>query len=283
MTPDATPLGRRHHLSLLGGGPATLLFVHGYGCNQTMWRHVAPALADRWRIALVDLAGFGLSAPDAYDPVRHASLDGHAQDIAGLARLLGDQPVVLVGHSVGAMVGLRAQAIAPEAIVAHAMVSPSACMLTTPTWPGGFDHDTAEALLAGQQRDMQAWAADVAQLVAGQDRWGPVTTELVASFCRADPRAAAQLAREAFLGDHRALLPLAHPSLVLQCDDDPIAPLAMGQAMQSQMPDSCLRVLGASGHCPHLTVPRQVVAALQDWLAALQRTGVLPASDALPA
>ena len=97
------------------------------------------------------------------------------------------------------------------------------------------------------------------------------------------PALAAQLARATFLGDHRALLPLAHPSLILQCDDDPVAPLAMGRAMQSRMPDSCLRVLGATGHCPHLTVPGQVVAALQDWLLALQRTGVLPAADRSPA
>jgi sigma-B regulation protein RsbQ len=282
VPPDATPLGQRHHLTLLGGGPATLLFVHGYGCNQAMWRHVAPALAHRWRIALMDLAGFGLSAPDAYDPVRHASLAGHAQDVAAVARLLGDRPLVLVGHSVGAMVGLHAQTLAPEAIAAHAMVAPSACFLEEADWPGGFEAATLEALLAGQQRDMAAWAADVAQLVAGQGRWGPATTELVASFCRADPRAAAQLARATFLGDHRALLPLAHPSLILQCDDDPVAPLAMGRAMQSRMPDGCLRVLGATGHCPHLTVPRQVVAALQDWLLALQRTGVLPAADHSP-
>lgn len=278
MLPTAHPTGRRHQLTLLGGGPATVLMVHGYGCHQGMWRRLAPLLAQGWRVALLDLAGFGAAQQGSYDPQRHADLHGHAQDVLAVAGLL-DGPLVALGHSVGATIAMLSAALDPGRFAALALLSPSPCFLNDGAYRGGFEADSLQALLDGQRHDMQAWARQVAALVAGDaPGWSALTAELAGSFCQADPRAAEQLARATFLGDHRALLTAMRvPSLVLQSARDAIAPPAVGRWMAERLPDCQLVEIDTDGHAPHLTAPRDCALALENWLQALQARGTLPA------
>jgi sigma-B regulation protein RsbQ len=272
-------VAHRHHLNVMGTGAVTLLMVHGYGCNQTMWRHVASALANDFRVALVDLVGFGLSDHSAYDPQRHAGLQGHAQDLVDVAALLADQPVVVVGHSVGASIGLLAETLDPRAFAGHVMVSPSPCFFDDGEYVGGTTHEDLRALLRLQAEDMQAWAQQVASLVVAEPAWGALAGELVASFCRARPEAAAQLAQATFLGDYRPLLEeVRKPTLLLQSMHDAIAPVAVGSYMQEKIPGSRLQLLAGSGHCPHLTQPAQCVEAMLRFL----RTLPLPVGSTVP-
>jgi sigma-B regulation protein RsbQ len=255
---------------VLGGGDATLLLVHGYGCNQVMWRHLAPVLAHRYRVVLLDLVGFGLSDHNAYDEGRYGELDAHARDVAEVAAAFAEQPLVAIGHSVGAMIALRAELAAPELFAAHVMVAPSPCFADDGDYHGGFAPAALEQLLAGQVSGLQQWADGVAALVAGEPQWSPLTRELSQSFCRADARAARQLARATFTGDHRDLLPaLRKPTLLLQASDDAIAPPAVGDFMQARIAGSRLRWIEAHGHCPHLTQPAACLQAIEEFLRQL--------------
>lgn len=265
------PLVRRHNLNLMGGGDATLLMVHGYGCNQAMWRHLAPRLADGWRVALMDLAGFGHSDHGCYEPGRYDRLRGHAEDVAGVALLLAEeQPVVLVGHSVGATVAMLADRLQPQAAVAHVMVAPSPCFMNQGDYRGGFDPEALRQLLAGQANGREAWAREVAMLVAGEAAWGPLASELAESFCRAEPRAALQLAHDTFLGDHRAeLAGLRKPTLLLQASQDPIAPPEVGEFMHRQIPRSVLQTVVGRDHCPQITQAAACAEAIRSFMQGL--------------
>jgi sigma-B regulation protein RsbQ len=270
MNPPSTPsdeICRRHHLNLMGSGDTTLLLVHGYGCDQRVWRHLAPVLADRYRVVLMDLMGFGDSDCAAYRADRYQGLDGHAQDVAAVGRALGPGRTVLVGHSVAAMVGVLADALAPEAFAAHVMVAPSPCLQNVGGYRGGFDAPQLEALLAAQDQDWFAWARTVTGWATGLPKWQPVAEELNESFGRADRRAARALARASFLGDHRAALPgLAKPTLVLQATQDPVASEQVGAYITASVGRGELRLVDSVGHFPHLTAPRECLREIERFL-----------------
>lgn len=261
---------RRHNIALMGSGATTLLLVHGYGCNQNMWRQMAPALADRYRVVLVDLLGFGLSDLSAYDQPRYDSLDAHAEDIADIGRTLGPGPIVVVGHSVGGIIGLLADAKAQDAFAAHIMIAPSPCYRNDGAYRGGFDDAELDALLQAQEADWDGWSREVSRLVMGLPDWEPLTGELLTSFCRADRRAATQLARATFLGDYRASLDtLQKPTLILQSTQDRIAPPAVGEFTTKAIAGSELRLIPNVGHCPHLTAAGACLREMEAFLGRL--------------
>src|SRR4051812_30451258 len=104
----------RNNVRVLGDGPATLVFAHGFGCDQTMWRLLAPAYAKRYRVVLFDHVGGGRSHLGAYDRGKYDSLHGYAEDVLELVEEFGSGPVFFVGHSVSAMMGLLADVKAPS-------------------------------------------------------------------------------------------------------------------------------------------------------------------------
>lgn len=259
---------RRHHVQVAGSGPATLFFAHGFGCDQTMWRLVQPAYAGRFRTVLFDLVGAGQSDLSAHDPEKYATLQGHADDVAELIGEFGRGPVVFVGHSVSAMIGLLADLKAPGRIAAHVMVAPSPCYLNDGDYHGGFGRADIEALLDTMDHNYLAWAGTMAPAIMGAPDRPELGTELAGSFCRSDPDIARHFARVLFLSDHRALLPaLNTPALILQCSDDMIAPVGVGRHMQQAMPGGTLKVIDNIGHCPHLSQPGAVIQAIDAFLA----------------
>jgi sigma-B regulation protein RsbQ len=91
--------------------------------------------------------------------------------------------------------------------------------------------------------------------------------ELRNSFCRADPEIAKHFARTTFLSDNRADLDgVEVPSLILQCSDDLIAPEVVGRYLNDHLPQSELRQLKATGHCPNLSAPEETTEAIKAWL-----------------
>ncbi len=263
-------LQARHNVRITGGGDTTLLFVHGLGCDQTMWRFVAPAFERRARVVCMDLVGFGRSRHADWTPGCYDGLDGHAHDVAAVARAYGGGRCIVVGHSVSAMIGLLADLQAPEAFLAHAMVAPSPCYLNEPGYPGGFDRAVLDETLAVLAADSRAWTQAMLPMLLSNAPDHPNTDELFASFCRAHPQALLQLARATFLSDLRPLLPqLAKPVLVVQSDDDLVAPFKVGLHMAATLRDCTLRVIANQGHCPHLTSPGACTAALSTFLDSL--------------
>ena len=260
------------HADLLNAsvrGPAgaqAIVFVHGFGCGQHMWRHVAPAFEDEYRIVLLDLPGSGGAAPASYDPVRHASLEGYRDDLALLLRELDLASVVLVGHSVAAMIGVLLQVAQPELVDRLVLVTPSARYLDDGDYVGGFSEGDIDELLELMSRNHLGWQDPLAALVAGE----PVSeakSELEQAFCRTHPEVAAQFAAVTFRGDNRADLPLVSaPTFVLQSAEDSIAPLTAGTFVRDAVPGAEMEVIATRGHCPHLTAPAETTAALRRFL-----------------
>lgn len=242
-----------------------LVFAHGFGCDQQMWRYVAPAFADRFRVVCFDHVGAGGSDPGAYDPERHASLDGYAQDLLEILRELDLRDVVLVAHSVSASIGVLAEVAEPERFAKLVLVSPSPRFTDDEqdAYLGGFSVAEILELLERLDADQVAWAAATAPAIMGNPERPELGAELVDSFCRMDPDVARRWARATFLSDSRAALPhVGAPTLVLQCSNDVIAPVSVGTYVRDAIPGSELTLLRATGHCPQLSAPEETTAAI---------------------
>jgi sigma-B regulation protein RsbQ len=247
-------------------GTPVLAFVHGFGCGREMWRPVAPAFSDDFRVLLLDLPGSAAADPSTYDPVRHASLDGYAEDVLKVLAELGLDDVTFVGHSVASMIGVLAHRAAPTVVTRLVMVSPSACYVDDGEYVGGFSASDIDDLLTTMERNQLGWQAAVAGMVAGAGH-EEARTELEDAFCRTRPDVALQFAEVTFHGDNRADLPhVSAPTLVLQVRDDVIAPMTAGEFIHRQITGSVMRVLETRGHAPHLTNPDEVVSAIRDFL-----------------
>jgi len=257
----------RHNVHLAGQGAATMVFAHGFGCDQSMWRYLAPAYQDRFRILTYDLAGSGGSALAAYDRERHATLHGHADDLLAIIDEYADDPVVFVGHSVGAMIGMLATIAAPGRFAAQVMVSPSPCYINDGDYRGGFTRDDIDELLETLETNFIAWSYNLAPAIMGAPNQPELSTELTASFCRNDPETAHHFASVTFHSDHRADVPRSTvPALILQCSDDLIAPRTVGQWMHQNLPASTLALVENVGHCPHMSAPTASSDAIDAFL-----------------
>jgi sigma-B regulation protein RsbQ len=267
---EAMSVIERHHVTTSGAGPDAMVFAHGFGCDQNMWRFVAPAYASRFRTVCYDLAGSGKSDLSLYDKQRHGALDGHADDLIDVIRATTDRPVVFVGHSVSAMIGLLAGIKAPDLFRAHVMLGPSPCYIDDEGYVGGFSRADIDSLLQTLEGNYLGWSSTMAPAIMGAPEQPDLAVDLTNSFCRTDPDIAAHFARVTFLSDNRADVPgLAAPTLVLQCSDDLIAPRAVGDYLARTLPNATLRVIDNVGHCPHLSVPGPCIEAIDDFLAQL--------------
>jgi len=244
-----------------------MVFAHGFGCDQEMWRLVVPAFETDHRVVLFDYVGSGRSDLSAYDPVRYGSLEGYAADVVEICRELDLDDVVLVGHSVSAMIGVLAAARAPELFGALVMVGPSPRYVDNGDYVGGFSREDIAALLESLDSNHLGWSAAMAPVIMGNPDRPELTAELTNSFCRTDPDIARQFARVTFLSDNRADLPgVRVPTLVLQCTADAIAPEAVGRYVHEHVPGSVYTLLSATGHCPHLSAPEETTAAIRAFL-----------------
>jgi sigma-B regulation protein RsbQ len=260
---------RRNNVRVTGDGPATLFFAHGFGCDQNMWRLIAPIYAKRYRTVLFDLVGSGASDLKAYDPRKYETLQGYADDVVELVRELTVGKAIFVGHSVSAMIGMLANLKAPEHFVAQIMIGPSPCYINDGDYVGGFSRQDIESLLETLESNYLGWSSNMAPAIMGAPEQPELSAELTNSFCRTDPDIAKQFARATFLSDNRAELPqLKTPTLIVQCNDDIIAPVSVGEYLHRQLPHSTLRVITNVGHCPHLSSPGPCASAMDDFLAA---------------
>lgn len=259
----------RFHVNTRGIGKRALVFVHGFGCEQTMWRFVAPAFETDHRVVLFDLAGCGRADPSAYDKNRHASLAGYAEDVLDICRSLELENAVLVGHSVAAMIGVLAAIRRPEQFSGLVLVAPSPRYVNAEGYLGGFTRADIDGLIDSLDTNYLGWASTVAPMIMGNPERPELTQELHNSFCRMNPDIARAFARVTFLSDNRDDLPKVRTrSLLLQVTNDVIAPVSVGDYMHRRLPQNELVLLNTRGHCPHLSAPRETIAAISTWLAA---------------
>ena len=250
--------------------PRTLLLAHGYGCDQGMWHDLLPLLAQH-RCITFNQPGAGVANPAAYDPVRHATLQGYADTLLDLVAELAEPDLVLVCHSVSAMIGALAAVQAPKVFSQLVMLCPSPCYLNDPPhYQGGFTAEQLDGLLQGLADGHHSWSHAMAPVIMGNPDRPALAADLAARFCAMDPAIALRWARATFLTDLRPVVSqVPVPTLVLQCRNDAIASPAVGEWVASHLPDGQLRWLEASGHCPQMSHPAEVARVLLAALDAL--------------
>ena len=261
----------RHNITVSGPtGAQPMLFAHGFGCDQNMWRYVAPRFAGDFRVVLFDHVGAGGSDLSSYDPDRYASLAGYAGDVLEICRELDLRDVVFVGHSVSAMIGVLAAIEEPERFAKLVLVGPSPRYVDDESYVGGFSDADITELLDSLESNYLGWSSAMAPVIMGNADRPELGQELTASFCRTDPDIARRFAAVTFRSDNRAdLARVTVPTLVLQCSDDVIAPKSVGEYVTAAIPGSRMVVLDATGHCPNLSAPD----ATADAIAAFVRAG----------
>ena len=256
---------RRNNVTVSGQGPRVMVFAHGFGCDQNMWRFVAPAFERSYRTVLFDHVGAGGSDLAAYDRNRYGTLEGYADDVLEICRELRLERAVFVGHSVSAMVGVLAAIKEPERFDKLVLIGP--CYINDGEYAGGFSREDILQLLESLDDNYLGWSSTMAPVIMGNPDRPELGTELTNSFCRMDPDIAKQFAKVTFLSDHRADLPkVKTPSLVLQCSNDVIAAEAVGEYVYRRLPHGQLVRLKATGHCPNLSAPEETVAAMKPFL-----------------
>jgi len=258
----------RNNVQLSGRGSQPMLFAHGFGCDQHMWRFVAPAFADEYRVVTFDYVGSGQSDLGAYDAARYASLAGYASDVLDIVHALDLHDVIFVGHSVSSMIGVLAANREPERFAQLVMIGPSPRYVNDGNgYVGGFERSDIEGLLETMDRNYVGWANFLAPAIMKNPERPELGAELTGSFCSTDPIIARRFAEATFFADNRDdLRHLRVPALVLQCSDDMIAPTAVGEYVHEHAAGSTLRMMHATGHCPHMSAPDETIALIREYL-----------------
>jgi sigma-B regulation protein RsbQ len=258
---------QRNNVRVWGQGTQPMIFAHGFGCDQNMWRFITPAFESDYRIVVFDHVGAGNSDLSAYDRNKYRSLDGYAADLLEICAAEGLEHAVFVGHSVSSMIGVLAAIREPERFDRLVLIGPSPCYVNEGDYIGGFGRADIEGLLEFLDSNYMGWSATMAPVIMGNPERPELAAELTSSFCRTDPSIARDFARVTFLSDNRRDLPkVTTSSVLLQCSDDAIAPREVGDYVHQHLPGSRLVQLEATGHCPNLSAPEETIAAMKAYL-----------------
>ncbi len=261
-------VARRNNVKVFGNGTQPMMFAHGFGCDQNMWRYITSAFENDYKIILFDYVGAGKSDVSAYNQERYSSLQGYARDILEICEEFKLNNVIFVGHSVSSMIGLLAALEQPRYFEKLIMVGPSPCYINDGNYTGGFERKDIEGLLDTMEKNYIGWANFLAPNIMGNKDRPELGKELEESFCSTDPVIARQFAEVTFFSDNRIDLKKNKiPSLILQCSEDIIAPNVVGDYLAENLPQSTLRVMKATGHCPHMSEPEETISLIKEYLA----------------
>ncbi|MEK4364608.1 alpha/beta hydrolase [Paenibacillus sp. FSL M8-0212] len=260
----------RNNVKVLGSGSQTIVFAHGFGCDQDMWRYIVPGFMENYRVVLFDYVGSGESQINYYDAVKYNNLQGYAQDVLEIMEALELKDTIFVGHSVSSMIGMLASIQNPIYFKQIVMLGPSPRYVNDlPNYYGGFDRNDIDELLEMMQMNFIGWASYLAPIVMNNPERKELTEELEKSFCSRDPHIARQFAEVTFLSDCRIDLEQATvPTLILQCSDDSIAPVEVGDYLHAHLKNSRLQQMTAKGHYPHLSQPEETIRMIKDYLTS---------------
>lgn len=259
---------QRNNITVKGKGTQVMLFAHGFGCDQNMWRYVTPAFEENYKVILFDHVGAGNSDLSAYSSEKYSELEGYASDIVNICEELDLKDVIFVGHSVSSIIGMIASLQSPKIFKSLIMVSPSPSYINEGDYVGGFTREQITELMDSLDNNHLGWSMTMAPVIMANPERGELAEELSNSFCRSNPDIAKEFARTTFLSDKRHLLPnVSHPTLILQCSEDVIAPEEVGVYMHEKIKDSQFVLMEATGHCPNLSAPEETIAAMKVFLS----------------
>jgi sigma-B regulation protein RsbQ len=259
---------KRNNVNVIGNGQKVMLFAHGFGCDQNSWKFIIDAFTNDYKLILFDYVGSGKSDLSEYDTSKYGTLQGYAQDILDICHELNIKDAIFVGHSVSSMIGVLAAKKDPALFEKLIFIGPSPRYLNEEGYTGGFEKADLEALFEFMDNNYLGWSSALAPAIIGNADRPELGEFLTNSFCSTDPDIAREFARVTFFSDNRAdLKDLAVESLTLQCSDDIIAPIAVGNYINANLPKNTLVIMKATGHCPHISEPEETVAAIKAYLS----------------
>lgn len=257
----------RNNVNVIGTGEKVMLFAHGFGCDQRSWQFVVDAFTDDYKVVLFDYVGSGRSDVTQYNSEKYGQLDGYAQDILDVCEALALREVIFVGHSVSSMTGVLAAIKKPEYFSKLIFIGPSPRYLNDVGYTGGFERTDLESLFEFMDSNYLGWSNTMAPVIMGNSDRPELGKFLTNSFCSTDPEVAREFARVTFFSDNREdLSKLKIQSLILQCTEDVIAPVSVGEFVAANVPQNKLVQLQATGHCPHISEPEQTIRAIRNYL-----------------
>lgn len=264
---DQSDVLKRNNVTVKGSGSQPIVFAHGYGCDQFMWRFVYPAFLEDYKVILFDHVGSGNSDESFYNTQKYNSLEGYADDILEICHALKLENVILVGHSVSSMISLLAANKEPSLFSNIIMIGPSPCYIDKEEYKGGFSQQDIDELLETLESNYLGWASTMAPVIMGNPEKPELGEELTNSFCRTNPEIAKHFAKVTFLSDNREDLDdLQIPTLIIQSEEDAIASLAVANYVNNKITNSTLELIDATGHCPNLSAPEETISAIKNYL-----------------
>lgn len=270
MTQTIPNIENRNNIKISGQGTRPLIFAHGYGCDQNMWRFVAPAFEADYKVILFDYVGSGKSNRAAYNMARYSTLTGYSKDVTDICTSFGLKDAIFIGHSVSGMIGALAHIRQPEQITNLIMIGPSPRYINdSPHYHGGFEASDIDGMISLMENNYREWAKYLAPVVMKNAGRPELVNELENSFCSTDPLIARNFAHATFYGDNREdVRKITAPTLILQCRDDSIAPLEAGHFLRDNIPNNTFVQMTAEGHCPHLSHPEETIQLIREYLAS---------------
>lgn len=258
---------KRNNVKVIGKGTQPMLFAHGYGCDQNMWRYVYPAFEEDYQVILFDHTGAGKSDESQYSYEKYNSLEGYSEDLLEICEYLDLKDVVLVAHSVSSMIAVLAANKEPERFSRLILIGPSPRYINDGDYAGGFNREDIDELIEALNSNYLGWAANMAPVIMGNGEKPELGEELTNSFCRTNPEIAKHFAKVTFLSDNREdLAAVKVPTLVMQCKEDVIAPREVGEYVHKNIRNSSFRILEATGHCPNLSAPEETLSVMKEFL-----------------
>lgn len=247
------------------GGGATLLLLHGFPLDRSIWRGQTEALGGEFRVVAPDLRGFG-ETPLGTDSV---SIEGMAEDVAALLDELSLGPVILGGLSMGGYVAFEFFRKFPERVRA---------LVLADTRPQADNEEGRRTREETAQRALKEGMVPIVEAMLPKllspetaERGGEVLEHVRAMILRMSPEgAAAALRAMAVRRDQTDLLPsIKVPTLIIVGSEDAITPLADSEAMNVKIEGSRLAVVEGAGHLSNVEQPEKFNRALVDFLRGL--------------
>ncbi|MBV2179900.1 MAG: alpha/beta hydrolase [Castellaniella sp.] len=251
-------------LTFTGKGGQTLLLGHGFGCDQTVWAPIREGLNAAYRVASYNLAGSGPQGDQAYDADIHDHVFGYADDLLTILDEQQAGPVVYIGHSFSAMIGLVAAAARPQAFDRLILLQGSPRYLNDIDYVGGFEPHQLEAIQQAMDASFFSWASGFTPLMLGPDRHDDDVAKFTETLFLMRPDIASNMLRMIFESDQRAVLPrVGAPVHLVHSHSDIAVPTETAYWLHEHLPGSTLDFLDLEGHIPHLTQPGIVMDALK--------------------
>ncbi|RWZ58704.1 alpha/beta hydrolase [Halobacillus fulvus] len=257
----------RYNIHTLGTGDQTVIFAHGFGADQSVWRKVVSHFQEDFRLVLFDYVGSGDSDIDAYDRQKYAKLEGYAEDILDICESLNLEDCIFVGHSVSSMIGVLAANKKPKLFKELIMIGPSPRYLNDEGYTGGFERSDIDDLLHMMEMNFIGWASYMAPAATGAPIEAPISRQMEKQFSENHPAITRNFLSATLYSDHREdVKKLKVPSLIIQCAEDSFVPLAVGNYLHENIPNSSLAIIEAKGHYPQLSHPDETVDLIDDYL-----------------